>query len=645
MENNMPLAILLTILPSILLYPLFNNIAKSRLLKLSFSWFCGQFIITLLTFLIAVILNLLFSNVLTKAVVITTLILIILLIIISKQINHLILNTTYTTSIVKILILLLIFIFSWFFYSPHLTVKNGTIYTSPVYWDFKWHAPLIQNFVYGDNFPPQNESFSGLPQTYHFFWGFLVAVYSAAGLGLISAVNFISILSLSFLLISVIGLSEELFDKIAPGLISILLIITSSSFHFVHYFLNNSHLNIGQLMLNIFTNTQSPYFFSFIHGNPYSYNGTMTNMFYFLAERQMVPGIILLLFFIFILYKLNAIPKRFLTLIGFLLGFFILWHLYITIMVLCALGFLLIFSKNRVNILYLFIPFISIFLLILFYFKNLTNSVWFDPIINTYPRLNFNFTTMGWEYAPSIYNIPVFLNYYFYAYGIKIIFLLIGLIILFKKNKKLFIIFLSILIPSFLLINTVQLSPLSIYDNHKWFRPMNVIIDLVAGYAFYSLFSAKKTSKYIILNITFLILLTLSGIIELMPFLNSKPTKIYAEYNSPLIIEIRKQTAPKSVFLAPDRTEIQLAGRKVFLGDYSGQDLGLNTDLRMKIIYQIYTSDTLKTFCALTHKYKIDYVEGNINISLPRNSGSTFSAIDGGKHKHSFINTSAVCQK
>lgn len=138
-------------------------------------------------------------------------------------------------SFAKLVLVLFVLIFSISFYKPHLDLREGIIYTSPAYWDFQWHAPLIQNFVHGDNIPPQNESFAGMPSTYHFFWGFLVAIYSATGLDLVLGINYISIVSLFFLLIAIIGFGEELFKLLRIGILALLLTITSSNYRSYFY--------------------------------------------------------------------------------------------------------------------------------------------------------------------------------------------------------------------------------------------------------------------------------------------------------------------------------------------------------------------------------------------------------------------------
>jgi len=48
--------------------------------------------------------------------------------------------------------------FSYFLFAMQLYSKAGLIYRSRVYWDFTAHYPIVQNFVFGDNFPARDET-------------------------------------------------------------------------------------------------------------------------------------------------------------------------------------------------------------------------------------------------------------------------------------------------------------------------------------------------------------------------------------------------------------------------------------------------------------------------------------------------------
>jgi len=173
---------------------------------------------------------------------------------------------------------------------------------------------------------------------------------------------------------------------------------------------------------------------------------------------------------------------------------------------------------------------------------------------------------------------------------------------------------------------------------------MNVIIDLLASFGLYQVFIYRKKRLSVMVGGVFFTLITISGFLELMPFLNSKPTNLYARYQSPLISSIRRNTNPRSVFLPGLYSkEIQLAGRKLFLGDYSGQNLRLRKNLRKRIINDIYSSTNLNSFCLLTKKYNIDYVETN-SITLTAVKPSSELNINQNNEQISFIDVNKSCR-
>lgn len=637
------LAIAFTILPTLYVYTILSRHIKSFLLKLSFSWLLGQCILGTFTYILAVIFSFFnIDTVLYKASIVFFSLLLLTFAFLFKNIFMLIKNPI-KFSLLQFFLLLIAFLFSYFFYNHHLELKYGYIFTSSVYWDFKWNAPVIQNFVYGDNFPPQNEAFAGVPATYHFLWFLLVAIYSATGLDLVFGMNGLGIIGLFFLITAIIGLGEELFKSTKIGILAVLLTITSSSLRFISYFKNMENHNIFQITKSILLNTEHPYFFSFVSGNPFGYNGTMFNMYYFLAERQLVFGVIFLIFFIWLVYSREKISNFHLSVIGALVGMFFLWHLYITIMIFVSLLFLLVFDKDKHKTLYLLLPFGFVFLLHVLYFKSLLSSVWFYPDVGHFPKINFNFPTMEGKYPFSIINA---IGYYMYAYGFKLIFIALSIFFLRKKNKKLLITFLSVIVPTFVLINTVQLSPLTIYDNHKWLRSMNVVVDFLVAFAVYKVMIYRKGKLYIFVGIVSIILITLSGFIELTPYFNPLKRNVYVGYASPLIISIRNNTDSRSVFLAREYSrEVQMAGRKLFLGIYAGQDFRLKKDLRYKIETDIYLSKSLDNVCILAKKYGIDYIEGMPFKSRSVVKNSVLLNIDQIDSVISFLDVKESCNK
>ena len=649
----MILAFIITVLPTLFFYLLFPQIgiySKSQYLKVTFAWFAGMYFFTFTTFILAVFYSTFTSEDLLKATFTTLFLLTFAFFFIRKNLKGLLKVTTARLknySIItfpNLLLISLCLLFAYFFFAPHLVIENNTIYISPIYWDFHWHAQLIQNFAYGDNFPVQNEAFSGLPQTYHFFWGVFAAIYEVVGLNIADAINIVSILALFFIFMAIIGLSEEFFKTKWIGFIAIILTLTSSSGHALYYFASFPNQSFAETMHTILTTTQFPWLLSFIRGNPFGYQGIMFNDFYFLEERQMLFGIIYLLLCVWILFKRHTFTNKLLIWLGVAMGAYFLWHVYLTIMVLCAIIFLAIFGPDKKKSLFILGGFCSIFFAHVIFFKMIEHSPWFYQDIGNFPRLNFSFASGD----NQVFSLKQALEYYSFGYGIKIIFFFVAAIYLWIKKRQHFLIFCAFIIPTFLLVNTIQLSPANISENHKWFRPMNVLVDIMTAYIVYYVFFRRDKLLLISLGLFSMFFLTISGVIELMPLLNSTPTQVYAEYPSVITVAIRQNTPPKSTFIGSDTTAIQLAGRKLFLGSPLGGDLQLKMNERRKIIDSIYEAKNIYTFCKITQQYGIDYVEVDaLTYFLLKKQIETFSyftAMDDYSIRKSFISVQTSCK-
>lgn len=615
------MAILFTIIPTFLAYILWSKTKvriKSNFLGISLFYFTGQYILTLSVFLTALLLSQFTDSLVQKSSFIVVLLMGDILALFYKDTLHALqklFNFRRLLSFPTLLITTLSLLLSTLLFSPQLLEIDGTIFRSPIYWDFHWHAALVQSFVLGDNFPPQNESFAGVAHAYHYLWAVLVGIYSSHGLGLVHSINLYSIVFFFFILLTLIGLSEEFFKTKVVGILAILLTFTSSSLRFIHYFMQNADQSLLSVLSNIFFNTKHPWEMSYLPNKLYGYNGTQFNLFYFIEERQMIIGVLFLLLSVWVMYARRQFSYTVLFVIGLFMGAFFLWHLHITIMVFLALLFLMIFDKERKRTLFLLGGFfLSLFPHIVF-FQSLRHSVWFDPEMQNFPKLNFGFSSQ--EGKP--FSFWHALDWYAYGYGLKLLLLPYSLILLFLKNRKLSLGLFAIIMPSFLVLNSLQLTPATVYENHKFLRPLNMVIDIAVAFGIYFLFFKKRKFVIKILGIFCIVLVTISGIIELMPFLNSKPTEFHARHPSQLEIVLRTYTNPHDVFIGDDADQIHLAGRKLFLGNVLGEGVGLDIEKREVIVDAIYLVDTVSEFCTIGQENAIDYVEYTLGSASPKN--------------------------
>ncbi len=627
-------AVLFFALPTALAYVLLarSRLVKSGLLRVAFAWFLGQYVSTLAVFVLAALLGLFTTQVLLKATILWVDALVLAALVVMPRARFAWFRGERRPERLKQLLapsrlaaglgIAGCLVFAILVFRPHLAYVDGQIYRSEVYWDLSIHYPMIQTFVYGDNFPPENESFAGVPMTYHFFFDLLTATYAAVGLDLVWAMQVVSVASLFVMLLTVAGLAIEAFGSSWVGAFAVVLCVTTGSFRFAGTLQSWAIGGIDRVLPEMLANTAHPYGFSVLFDRPVGYNGNMWNIFYWIAERQMIMAIIFLLFAAWVLLVVDRMPWRVALALGALLGLFLQWHLYVAIMVLAAMGWQVLWRRrSRGPEVALLIGYVAVVAVQLLYLKQISNGPWFLPEIHNYPRLNFEFASL----LPTFPASPLHtVGFYVFGYGMRLVFLVVALVVLWRTRSPVLPVFLGIILPTFVLINTVQLSPLSVYDNHKWLKPMNVIIDLAVAFGVVQ--SLRQSGRVFgaVTAAPLVVVLTLSGFMELMPYLNSRPSQLYASYPTSAIAAIREHSAPRATFLGSESRMLHLGGRKMFLGnpgDEPGATSVVETEKfdvapRQNAMTRIYHSESAADFCRLIAEHRIDYVEFNGETSV-----------------------------
>jgi hypothetical protein len=549
--------------------------------------------------------------------------------------------------------------FAALFYLPHLSEESGLIKKSAVYWDFNIHFPIIQSFVRGDNFPAQNPSMAGVPLTYHFFFDLLVSIYSSLGTDLVTAMNFVSIMSLAAMLLGLFGLSVEIFSSYLVGAVALPLVVTTASLRFLMDARNIWRESLFGWLEKVLR--QHPYHFAFVEGNVAGYNGNMFNVFYFLAERQLVVATTFVLTMSGILLYRAQLSRIEVLSVGVIAGLFVNWHLFATISVLVMLASLCCWGPGRKQSLgILMCTGVLVGWEGLHTYAVLHSGI-FLPRTLEYPKVNLAFSTMmprtGEAYPLSFAH---FVFYWVFAYGIKIVLLPLAIRSLWRRSPDATRVLLCWIVPTFILVNLVQLSPLSVYDNHKWLRPMNVAIDLlIASYVVVVGRLGSRLRSALTMGVL-MVLLTSSGLVENIPYAKlslSRPSGIfYANERTPLIETIESSTPRGAVFHGVNVLEVHMAGRKTFLpnkADESGatniiDSFGINEHPRKEIVSQIYAAASLDELCRHAQEQRIDFLE--VSAKSPVVSvyplGAEWPRITGNnRHNHeiSFLDLARVC--
>lgn len=644
-------ALLLTIIPTILMQILLPRIGikiKSTFLNVTFPWFAGLYLVTFAVFLAAIFYSFFTAEDLIKAVfsilIVCELALFFYLKRLTPQKTH---KKKALLTPINIFLIVFCFIFSFIFFAPHLATRAGEIYRSPIYWDFHWHVAVIQNFVYGDNFPPQNEAFAGVPMTYHFFGDFVIAMYEACGLSLTNSITLTSILFFFCALLSIIGFCEEIFSSRLTGFFAVCLSITQSSGHFIYYFLQQQGQSLSQIILGTVKNSELAWYTSFIQSNPFNYQGIMFNLFFFLEERHLLIAPVYLLFCLWIIYNREQLSKKMLFLLGIFMGLFFYWNIFITFMIIVGLLAYFLVAEKKQSLFLITLGCLLVIGIQYGFIKELMqNSIWFVPGMTNYPRFNPTFAVSPASHSFKEF-FSTFVGFYGFGLGLKAFLAPISLIILWKENKKFMLLLLAFTIPAFIIINTFQISPSGVGESHPILLLVIILLNLSVAFLLFRLFS--RNLLYKLLALAFLFLLTISGIIENAPFINSKPNLVYANQASVALAQIiQRNTPPKAVVVGHDSMEIQLAGRKLFVGESAGPALALNMALRNKIVNNIYRARSTHELCMIVKNKPITYIEfKKSDIFYPQISRENlpfFKAYSAAHDPLLFLNASLLCK-
>ena len=638
---------------------------RSAPLIIATSWFTGQYISAFIVYYLSVALvalgqsDVLFKSSLIFPIVATAVIALFFRRPTISRLRSVIEQIRTGGSIGDVVVCCVGFLFAFFFFLSQLRTDGEFIKTALVYWDFPVHAPIIQGFVLGDNFPAQNNSLSGVPLTYHFYSDFLISIYAALGLDLVLGVNAVTTIAFGFLLTSVYGFATEFFYSRTAGGMAMALVVTSGSLRFFYDYLVIWRESFSHWLSSI---TGHPYYVALLPGNPAGYNGNMFNMFYFLAERQMIFASIFLLLSIVALYHRRSFSVVQLLIIGLAAGAFIHWHLFVSVTVLMMVGCTFLGGSGRKASALMFLAMCSLVGVQALELRELTQSALFFPDVREYPRFNPLFPTMDPFDSATGYPLSFrnFVWYYLFAYGLKFFIIPWGLFRLWKRDRELAVIFLALLVPTFVAINTVQLSPLSVYDNHKWLRPLNVALDIVVAGTIATILVAWSTLTRRVIGVGAILLCTAGGAIELIPYL--LPVKgtdregVYAPRHTPLTNLLEAATPPQAHFLTGGPLEVHLAGRQTFLSNPHDEpgatgmtaSFRINEGPRQMVRAKLYNASSRRELCDVAQAHRIDYVEQSelsptIQAYPPGSAWPFISARNRRGQMISFLDIASLC--
>lgn len=442
--------------------------------------------------------------------------------------------------------LLSLYIFIKTFSYDYLT--GQFLIASNVYSDFSVHIPFVRSFSLGENFPAEVSFFAGKPVAYHFMFDFYTGILEFLGLRIDLAFNILSSLSFLFLFITIWHLARVIFKDIKIAIVSIVFFLFNSDLSFINFFREN------KLDFSLVS--------SFWHNSFYSGNGPLGNstiavywnLNTFVNQRQLVFGMLFVTFIVcMLLTQKEARNKSYYwpILLGVLLGLFPLWHASMFISTYFLLLSFFIFSgsfyaKMRGNIAILGITgFIIALPQLWFITSSSTNPITFQPGFILFSELTLN----------------NFIVFWLWNFGVNIILCIFGYQIATSQQKKIFLIALSL----FIIPNVFKFSS-DMANNHKFINLWIIWMNMFSAYAVVWIFRKRLLGK--LLALLFLILLTMSGVLNFLVIKNDVYAKIQDYPGNNFMGWMRYYIPSRDIVISNGEIydPASLLGKRVFLG-------------------------------------------------------------------------------
>ena len=455
--------------------------------------------------------------------------------------------------------------------------------------DFGLHLSLIRSFSWGNNFPVESPFFPGKPFPYHYYFDLLVGLLEKAGLRIDIAFNGISILSFTLLLFLIYKLPQLIFRKSKLlGALSVILFVFHSNFTFIDFFKEKG------LSLSAFRDFWLlP---DYIHKGPF--DGSIISIFFtlnvYLNQRHLIMAFAISLAIIYFLLskliKAQKISHKTLILLGLVLGILSRVHTLTFFSTTIILFLLFILFKRSRFLLSLFLPAAVIFF---FHARDIIGQ-----------DISHAFFNPGFLSQKPL-SLVNFIFFWVMNLGIAIILIPWGFFLSGKKQKLVFLSVFSL----FLIGNIFQLSFL-IDHNHSLFNLFLIFANFYIAYFLLTLIRRYKSFAGGTIFIFVVLLLTMSGAIDLMAVKNDFQFRLNDAPSNKLMQWIKTNTKKNDIFLAKQEIldPVTLSGRKNYLGhSYYLSVMGYNYSERQNLVKLFYEAKNLETISRM-HKENIAYI-------------------------------------
>ncbi|MDO8659084.1 MAG: hypothetical protein Q7K54_00615 [Candidatus Parcubacteria bacterium] len=455
--------------------------------------------------------------------------------------------------------------------------------------DFGLHLSLIRSFSWGNNFPAESPFFPGRPLPYHYYFDLLTGLLERAGLRMDIAFNGLSILFFTLLLFLIYKLPLLIFKKSRLlGILSVILFIFHSNLAFIDFF--------KEKRLSLSTLRDFWLLPDYIHKGPF--DGSIISIFFtlnvYLNQRHLIMAFAISLTIIYFLLskliKVQKISNKVLILLGLVLGFLSRVHTLTFFSTAVVLFLLFILFKRSRLLVPLFVSAVAIFF---FHAKDIVgqdlNHIFFNPGFLSEKPLSF----------------MNFIYFWGMNLGLAIILIPCGFFLSGRKQKLIFLSVFSL----FMIGNIFQLSFL-IDHNHSLFNLFIIFANFYIAYFLVTLLSRYNNFVGRAIFIFLVLLLTMSGSIDLMAVKNDFQLHLNDAPSDRFMQWIKTSTKQNDIFLAKQEIldPITLSGRKSYLGhQYYLSVMGYNYSERLNLVKSFYEAPDLKIISRM-RKENIAYI-------------------------------------
>jgi hypothetical protein len=438
-------------------------------------------------------------------------------------------------------------------------------------------------------------------------------MFESLGLPIDIALNSVSAIGFSLLLLMMINISHTLYPKTIAAVMALLLFLFNGTLTFV-LFLQKHPPNL-RLLSEIIHKTQ---FTSF---GPWDKQivSAFWNLNIYTNQRHLGLSFGLSLWVVWLILKQIITPRK-----------FPIWSHIIISTVLIILP-----TLHQASF---FITLTVSILIILLHPHQLRSTASYLAVIliSSVPGLWHLFSSQGSliSIEPGFLSQPGFNNfiiYWWYNLGLYFFIIPILLLILPSTQKKLLI----SVFPLFLAANIFKLSP-DMINNHKLINFFMIIVVILTAITLHKAYSLRSIGLKIFVIVVFFFL-TLSGVIDVFPILNDTTHTVEDYPKNETAAWINNHTAENSVFLTNTYlyNPASLVGRKTYLDyGYFNWSLGYDDSQRKILLPQIFSPSDASSeiICSILKKENISHI-----LLAPGSADLTNIDID-----NSFIKTNFV---